>query len=113
MKKVMMYVFGTLLFASGSVVAETDVREDCIFTGRVSDTAQEGSQGQVRVTFHSAKQGSEGPCRAARGQSRARVQFKANTEDKQHTLSDGSKVKYRYQRKNGRDEWQLLDARET
>ena len=112
MRKFITYVFGTLVLASGSVLADTGTQEDCIFTGRVNDIAREGSEGQVRVTFHSVKQGSDAPCRAAQGRSRARVQFKADPEDNLQSLSDGSKVKYRYQRKEGQDKWQLLDSQE-
>ena len=108
-KKVTIALFGTLLL-SGTAAAE--VTRECILTGHVHDTSRDGTRGEVRVTFHNAENGAEAPCRMGKGKTRARIQFKAKTEDRLHALPDGSTVKYRYQRRNGKDQWELLRASE-
>lgn len=111
MKKLLTIMTLSTVLASGAAVAE--VTQECVFTGRVNNTAQDGDRNQVKVTFHSAERGKNAPCRATRSGTRARVQFKADPSDRLHTLTDGSQVKYRYQRRDGKDQWELLQAKST
>lgn len=112
MKKLQIALFGSLLMLSGGAAMAADVTQECILTGHVHDSSRDGTRGEVRVTFHNAEHGDKAPCRISRGKTRARIQFKASSRDRLHTLPDGSVVKYRYQRKNGKDQWELLRSSE-
>jgi hypothetical protein len=76
-------------------------------TGEVRNS---GGSTDVRVTFKDVKRGEKAPCRLARGNSRARVEFKAKPEDQLESLPTGTAVQYRYQRRNGKDQWDLVNT---
>ena len=110
MKTVMKIALSALLISggiSGNAIAE--VTQDCVLTGEVQSTTTSGNRGEVRVKFNDAERGAQAPCSMSRSNTRARVQFKARPEDQLQSMPDGSKVKYRYQRRNGEDQWQLLE----
>ena len=108
MKTLPVALLSTVLFTTGAMAE--DVTRECIFTGHVHNNDTAGASNEVRVTFHNAENGENAPCRMQKSKTRARIQFKANAEDQLHALPDGSPVQYRYQRKNGKDQWQLMNA---
>jgi len=87
--------------------AFAEVTQDCILTGQVHSS---GSSGDIRVKFNDVKRGEKAPCRLTRGNSRARVEFKAKPEDQLESLPTGTAVQYRYQRRNGKDQWDLVNT---
>jgi hypothetical protein len=105
-----MKLLKTVLISSALLLGNTafaEVTQDCIFTGEVRNNA---SSGDVRVKFKDVKRGEKAPCRLARGNSRARVEFKAKPEDQLENLPTGTAVQYRYQRRNGKDQWDLVNT---
>ena len=107
----MMKTFHSLLATSLLLVSTStwaEVTQDCIFTGQVKNSA---NPSEVRVKFNDVQAGGSAPCRLMRGNSRARVEFKAKPDDDLQSLPTGTAVQYRYQRRNGQDLWQRVDTR--
>lgn len=105
MKRLQTVLISSALLLGNAAFAE--VTQDCIFTGEVRS---HNSSGDVRVKFNDVKRGEKAPCRLTRGNSRARVEFKAKPEDQLERLPTGTAVQYRYQRRNGEDQWYLVNT---
>ena len=97
------------LVATGAFISSTvnaDVTRECILTGHINDTSSD----QIRVTFRDITAGDNAPCRMKRGKARASIRFKASELDQIRSLPEGAEITYRYQRRNGKDEWLLLTS---
>ncbi len=95
------------LFAAGTWA---EVTQDCIIEGKVDKRKAAQTGRDVYVSFHSAKEASQGAnCNI--NTRRNRVEFKQSKTSGIDDAPHGAKVKYRYTEKNNAEgEWQLLDV---
>lgn len=87
--------------------ASAEVKEECILTGEVRQTASD----TVRLAFTRIEHGEEARCRAkGRRGGLARLQFEPESVNALSELQEGDIVRYRYQNRNGEHDWQRLDV---